>query len=211
MFPIDFLTGFSDGLIIPAMAGIIAFSFAAEQSMTIWCIVASCIGALSYGLARFWGEQKEIRHHHPVYSEEDAREEIILLRQIGIAEDIVEDISREVEKEKAAWLEEIEENDMGWELPARMRALKAALHTGTGFLAGGVLVCCSFAGLFSYMHIVVPVLPPLLALLLAGAGSGWLTGRKPAVVAGRQLLRGLAAYGTALLLARLLLTVLGTG
>lgn len=209
LLPINFLTGISDGLILPLMACIIAYPMLPTGSnQLIWIGVGvSLAGALVYGLARFRGEEEEIHHNHPAYSGAETEQEIILLKQIGIPAEIVEEIETEVQKEKKTWLKEIIANNMGWESPEKIRALKGAWHTGMGFLLGGLLVSLPFAAGMLMGNVFIPIMLSLFCLLLTGVLTAWITGKKLLPTVAYQVVRGVLAYGTALFLAYVLSAV----
>lgn len=173
---INFTTGISDGLILPFAFCIIA---SAHLTSTPWKlfgmgILIALTGALVFGLARFFGEREEIKHNHPEMAAEEAKEEAALMNAIGIDKELTREMQVQMEQERAQWLKEVEENDMGWEQYDRNRAMKSGLQTGLGFLAGGVLVSVPFAFIQEGTeHLAIPCIF-YLALLFA---FGWVKGK----------------------------------
>lgn len=173
---INFTTGISDGLILPFAFCIIAF---AHLGHTPWKLpgigfLVAFAGAIVFGLARFWGEREEIKHNHPEMAVEEAKEETALMNAIGIAKELTLEMQAQMEEERAQWLKEVQENDMGWEHYDNTRALKSGLQTGLGFLVGGILVCMPFA--FIQEEVMRLVMPSIFYLVLLFA-FGWTKGK----------------------------------
>ncbi len=210
LFPVNFLTGISDGLILPLMVCIIAGVLSAADSRYIAWIGTgvSLAGALVYSFARFRAEQEEIRHNHPACSESERKQETALLTHIGIPQEIVKEIEKEVQKEKNTWLKEIKENNMGWESPERIRALRGAVHTGAGFLLGGLLVSLPFWVDTTVNHLFLSVSVSFFCLVLTGIVTVSITGKKLLPTIMHQVVRGLLAYGAAFFLAYILSVML---
>jgi VIT1/CCC1 family predicted Fe2+/Mn2+ transporter len=173
---INFTTGISDGLILPFAFCVIA---SAHLDQTPWKLFGAGIlvafaGAIVFCLARFWGEREEIKHNHPEMAAEEAREETKLMNAIGIAKELTQEMQAQMEKERAQWLKEVQENDMGWEQYDNTRAIKSGLQTGLGFLTGGILVCIPFAFIQEgIMRLVIACIFYLVLLFI----FGWVKGR----------------------------------
>ncbi len=194
LFLINFLTGISDGLVLPLAACILALPFFMERPVIVIGIglTTGFFGALVFGWARYSGEQEEILHKHPELGLEEAQREINLLRNIGIDDSLTEEMKAEMEQERKLWLKEVEENELGWEQQDKNRARRSAMHTGLGFFAGAVLVAVPFALVNrAPVSAVIPLLWILLCLFLLGWYKARLTGRKPLAAAAISGLRGL--------------------
>lgn len=194
LFLVNFLTGISDGLVLPLAACIIALPFFMGQPAMLGGtgMVIGLFGALIFAWARYSGEQEEIHHKHPEHGLEEAQREINLLRHIGIDDALTEAMKTEMEQERALWLKEVQDNELGWEQQDKSRARRAALHTGLGFFAGAVLVTAPFALVNrAVVSAIIPLLWILLCLLLLGWYRGKVTGRDPVRAAVLSALRGL--------------------
>lgn len=145
LFPVNFITGVSDGLVLPFAACTIAYPHGMDTYGLIGIgIAVTLIGGAAYGLARFFGEREEIRHHHPQIALKEAEKEAELMTAIGIDKELTSDMQARMEAERASWLKEVEENEMGWNKYDTGRAVKSGLHTASGFLSGGLFICLPF-------------------------------------------------------------------
>jgi VIT1/CCC1 family predicted Fe2+/Mn2+ transporter len=173
---INFTTGISDGLILPFVSCIIASVHFIHTPWKLFGIgfVIALAGALVFGLARFFGEREEIKHNHPQMAAAEAKKEAELMSAIGIDKELTLDMQMQMEQERALWLKEVQENDMGWEQYDSKRAIRSGLQTGLGFLAGGILVCLPFA--FIQGEIMSFIIPCIFYLVLLFA-FGWLKGK----------------------------------
>jgi|GEM_PF-2005937 len=194
LLPVNFVTGISDGLLLPLAACIVAFPFVTATPY-LCALAGICLalpGACVFGLARFLGEQEEIHHHHPGLAATEAITESRRMEAIGIDRELTAEMQARMHAERMQWLREMQEHGMGWDKPDKARAGRAALHTAAGFMAGGVLVSLPFFYIQPSLRSVPAVLLAALALCSA---SGWckglVTGRKPYAVALLQLAWGL--------------------
>lgn len=137
-------------------------------------IIVSMIGALAFGLARFFGEKEEIHHRHPKLAAAEAEKEAALMQAIDIDPVLSDTMLAQMEAEKEQWLKEIKEHELDWEHYDPKRAGKSGLQTAIGFLAGGISVCFIF-----YLLCVVFLKSSVIALLFILAscyGFGWYKG-----------------------------------
>ncbi len=208
LFAINFITGLSDGLSLSFAACIIAMPFCmANLWLTAWAGTGvALIGAIAFGMARFLGEKEEISHRHPELALEEADEEIALMQAIGIDPGLTQDMKAQMESERALWLKEIQEHELGWESYDSSRARKSGWQTAAGFLLGGVLVSLLFAGIADAWGSLYKAIPFILLLFY---GLGWykgnLTGKPAGRMAAYQLVMGLAVALAALIITQLTL------
>lgn len=216
LFWVNFFTGITDGLVLPVVACILAFPFFPVRTAAIACvgIVVSILGSVAFGLARYFGELSEILHHHPRLSHDESMKEQALMRHIGIDADLSGTMGSQMDNEKQQWLEEVRENNLGWERLDKARAGYSALQTGIGFLCAGTLSQLPVS-MFLKAHVVytIPGLPellpyfifPLVALFMVGGWKAVYTGRKFTAGAIFTLAYGLLVFALAVFIAWLLL------
>lgn len=173
---INFTTGISDGLILPFASCILAYPYFIEIQWKLpgVGIMVALAGALVFGLARFFGEQEEIKHNHPQMAADEAMKETALMNAIGIDKDLTLEMQTQMEEERALWLKEIQENNMGWEQYDNKRAIRSGIQTGLGFLTGGILVCLPFAFIQDEVMSLIIASTFYLVLLFV---FGWIKGK----------------------------------
>jgi VIT1/CCC1 family predicted Fe2+/Mn2+ transporter len=151
---VNYITGLTDGLLVPLFpCGLVYLYFGKDAAIVLLLFfIIFCIGAFIYGLARYWGEQNEIRHNHPDIAGSELQKDAHKLRQIGISENVVSEMIVQVEKEQNNWLAEIQQNEMDWHNLDYSRARKSGIQTGFGFFAGACLMALPFSILFIQSH-----------------------------------------------------------
>lgn len=194
----------SDGLVLPLAACIVGLAWELEHPFVavIAGVVVALAGALAFGWARYAGEREEISHNHPQLGLEEAERELALLKTIGIDDALTAGMKAEMEQERALWLKEIAEHELGWEHYDARRARLAAVHTALGFITGGIMVSLPFV-IYNgtWASLVPPLCWSLCCLLVLGWGKGRFTGRPPVAAALLSAARGLAIAGVAGLIA----------
>lgn len=202
---VNLTTGMSDGLVLPFIVCVVATSFWPEDvaRSLLAGTVAALAGALVFGIARARGERQEIQHHHPGLAAQEADEEAALMNAIGIDPVLTQHMQHQMEEERKLWLSEIAENEMDWETYVPGRALRSGLETGSGFLAGGLLVSCIFCFAGS-LHEVAAWIMVALLFYLSGWTKGMLVGKNAWYRGAFQLILGLLAGLAALALTWLL-------
>ncbi len=194
LFPIDFITGISDGLILPLAACIIALPFADERPLAPVAagLTFALIGACAFAWALYAGEREEIGHKHPELGRAEAEKELALLQKIGIDEGLTAGMKAEMARERELWLREVQEHQLGWEQADSTRAWRGALHTALGFLTGGILVSAPFLYFQSFaVSLAAPLCWALCCLWVTGWSKGKLTGRPGRLTALISAARGL--------------------
>lgn len=195
LFPVDFLAGMSEGLVLPLAACIIALSFfdGSPLPAMVTGIAVALPGALVFGWARYSGELEEIQHKHPEHGLEEAEKELALLQHIGIDATLTEAMKAEMEQERALWLKEIQEHKLGWEQQDKKRAFRGAMHTAAGFFTGGILVAIPFISVTpERTSLLIPLVWAFVCLGILGWIKGRVTGRSPVGTAAMSSLRGVA-------------------
>lgn len=180
----NLFTGFGDGLLIPFIAGIISLALTAQNfSCLIFLTAAAIIGALAFGIARYFGELSEIGHNHPILSASESEKEQVLMEYLGIAPELREEMKVEISVEKENWLQEVQENQLGWESVNKKRAFKGGMQTLCSFLTGGLLTLLLFSivlaniPIFNLRFFLFTAIPVLILAGIAGGLKAKFTGR----------------------------------
>lgn len=142
---VNYFTGIGDGLILPFIAGTMVFLLTSNRMISLLLLVITALlGAMAFGMARYFGEIAEIEHHHPLLSEAEARKEQEMMNYVGIDNRLVAAINEDMAREKNDWLKEIEDNELNWAQISKARARKGGWQTGFGYFSGAVLAAVSF-------------------------------------------------------------------
>lgn len=202
---VNLTTGMSDGLVLPFIVCVVATTLWSDDTARslLAGVMASLAGALVFGIARARGERQEIHHNHPGMAAQEADEEITLMNAIGIDPVLTQHMQHQMEEERKLWLSEIGENEMDWETYVPGRAVRSGVETGSGFLAGGLLVSGIFC-LACSMHEVAAWITIAFLFYLSGWVKGMLVGKNAWYTGAFQLILGLLAGLAALALTRLL-------
>ena len=215
---VNIITGLSDGFILVYMVGIISFPIFYEQLIYIFWIglAVAVLGGIIYGLARYFSEISEIKHHHPDLSSAEIDKEFALLKHIGIEDQLNAEMQLKMQEERELWLKEVIENDLGWETGNKKRALKSGFQTGIGFFLAG-LISLSFillipvqfyslglSGLVFWM-----ILVPILFLFILGGVKAKFLGKNIWKGATISLIYGLVMIGISILIALFIIKMQG--
>lgn len=173
----NYFTGIGDGLILPFIAGIIAFLLTANGRLSLLIIgIAALLGAVAFGLARYFGEIAEIEHHHPVLSEVEARKEQEMMNYVGIEKGLVAAINEDMAREKEGWLKEIKDNELNWAQISKTRARKGGWQTGLGYFVGALLAAVAFfmaIRMYPELSLRFFFCGGLVVLVLSALAGGW--------------------------------------
>lgn len=192
---INYITGISDGLLLPLIPCSLLFLSNATYEAFVWFNIAIFLGAIAYGFARFLGESQEIKHNHPGIAKQELLEDEKRLKQIGIDESLVGEMMQQVGEEQELWLREVKENDMGWEDLDLKRAGRSGVQTGLGFLIGAYLAILPFfLSVFKANFILLFVSAELLLMFLFGWLKGKYIYKNPFRYGILQLLKGILLF-----------------
>ncbi|HET8573481.1 MAG TPA: VIT1/CCC1 transporter family protein [Edaphocola sp.] len=186
---VNYFTGIGDGLVLPFIAGTMVFLLTTNGMLSLLILaVTAILGAVAFGLGRYFGEIAEIEHHHPVLSAADARKEQEMMDYVGIDHSLVRSINEDMAREKNDWLKEIKDNELNWELLSKVRARKGGWQTGLGFFSGAALAAVAFFTAIRFypgLSLRFFFCGGLFVLVLSGIAGGWKANFK-----GRPFLKG---------------------
>lgn len=170
---IDFLTGCSDGLVMPfAVYCFVLLTMPALYSYVLLITISFTLTmAIIMGIARYWGEKAEIEHNHPNVGKETIKTESDKMLQMGIDSSTTNQMQNMMATEQVQWLQEIVDNKMGWEQYQKVRATASAYWLGIGYFVGGLLSILPF--LFYNAHYIFVVMA-ILWCALCNTAFGWI-------------------------------------
>jgi VIT1/CCC1 family predicted Fe2+/Mn2+ transporter len=146
----DIVIGMSDGLTVPfALAAGLSGAVSSTGIIVIAGIAEIAAGSIAMGLGGYLSGKTEQDH----YSNEMRREyyEVDNLRHreieetkeffanLGLSEELQEQATQEVAKDKDKWVEFMMKYELGLEKPDPKRATKSAMNIGLSYVAGGLV------------------------------------------------------------------------
>lgn len=212
----DIVIGMSDGLTVPfALAA--GLSGAVDSNMVILTAgVAEIVaGSIAMGLGGYLAGQTEQEHYQaelkreydevervPEREKEEVRE---IFAEMGISADSQEKIVEELANDKDKWVAFMMKFELGLEEPHPKRARNSAFTIGLAYIVGGVIP------LLGYIFTSTPIQGLLLSSILTviclfifGYFKSRMTGQHPIIGAIKVTGIGIAAAGTAFLVAKLI-------
>jgi VIT1/CCC1 family predicted Fe2+/Mn2+ transporter len=146
----DVVIGMSDGLTVPfALAAGLSGAVSSTGIIVIAGIAEICAGSIAMGLGGYLAGKTEQDH----YSSEVKREfyEVDNLRDreiaetkeffanIGLSEELQEQATQEIAKDKKQWVDFMMKYELGLDKPDPKRATKSAMNIGLSYVAGGLV------------------------------------------------------------------------
>ncbi len=146
----DVVIGMSDGLTVPfALAAGLSGAVSSTGIIVIAGIAEICAGSIAMGLGGYLAGKTEQDH----YSSEVKREfyEVDNLRDreiaetkeffanIGLSEELQEQATQEIAKDKKQWVDFMMKYELGLDKPDPKRATKSAMNIGLSYIVGGLV------------------------------------------------------------------------
>src|SRR6476659_8723357 len=146
----DIVIGMSDGLTVPfALAAGLSGAVSSTSIIVIAGIAEICAGSIAMGLGGYLAGKTEQDH----YSAEVKREyyevdnlpdrEIAETKEffagIGLSEELQEQATKEVARDKKQWVDFMMKYELGLDKPDPKRATKSALNIGISYVVGGII------------------------------------------------------------------------
>lgn len=146
----DIVIGLSDGLIIPfALAAGLS---AAVNSTGIIVIAGICLiaaGSIAMGFGGYFTGKTEQNNYHSELKKEhydvkkirhhEVEETKEFFANLGLSEELQEQATQEVTKDKNKWVELMTQYELGQEKPDPKRAAKSAMNIALAYAAGGLI------------------------------------------------------------------------
>ncbi len=211
----DVVIGMSDGLTVPfALAAGLSGAVDASKIIIIAGIAEIAAGSIAMGLGGYLSGKTEQDH----YSNEVKREhyEVENLRHkeiaetkeffanIGLSEEIQEQATAEIAKDKDRWVDFMMKYELGLDKPDPKRATKSALNIGLSYVVGGIIPLSPyFFFTSSAVALEYSVVATLICLFIFGYFKSRITGVHPLWGAIRVTMIGAIAAGAAFGVAKL--------
>jgi VIT1/CCC1 family predicted Fe2+/Mn2+ transporter len=211
----DIVIGMSDGLTVPfALAAGLSGAIDSTGIIIIAGLAEIAAGSIAMGLGGYLAGKTEVDHYTSELKREYDEVERVPEREkeevkdffanLGLTEELQEQATNEVIKDKEKWVDFMMKYELGLEKPDPKRALKSGLNIGLSYIVGGLVP------LSPYFFIDTPlvalrysVIFTLICLFIFGWLKSKFTGVNPWAGALRVTIIGAIAAGAAFFVASL--------
>lgn len=146
----DVVIGMSDGLTVPfALAAGLSGAVDSTHIIIIAGIAEVAAGSIAMGLGGYLSGKTEQDHYknevkREYYEVEHLRDRELeetkeFFANLGLSEELQEQATKEVAKDKDKWVEFMMKHELGLEKPDPKRATKSALNIGLSYVVGGLV------------------------------------------------------------------------
>jgi len=211
----DIVIGMSDGLTVPfALAAGLSGAVDSTGIIVIAGIAEICAGSIAMGLGGYLAGKTEQDHYNTELKREyyevdhlhhkEIEETKEFFAGIGLSEELQEQATKEIAKDKKQWVDFMMKYELGLDKPDPKRAMKSALNIGISYVVGGLIPLSPY---FFVSHpltgLKFSVVVTLICLFIFGWFKSRITGINPWWGALRVTLIGAAAAGAAFGVAKL--------
>lgn len=214
----DIVIGMSDGLTVPfALAAGLSGAVSSTGIIIIAGIAEICAGSIAMGLGGYLAgktqqdyyaaEVKRENYEVDNLRDREIQETKDFFKSIGLSEELQEQATKEVAKDKKQWVDFMMKYELGLDKPDPRRATKSALNIGISYIVGGLVPLSPYFFVDRpVIGLKISVLVTLVCLFIFGWFKSKFTGVKPWSGAIRVMLIGAlaaaAAFGVAKLFER---------
>jgi len=211
----DIVIGMSDGLTVPfALAAGLSGAIASTGIIIIAGLAEIAAGSIAMGLGGYLAGKTEMDHYNSELKREYDEVEKVPHREIeevkdffanlGLSEEMQDQATSEVIKDKKKWVDFMMKYELGLEKPDPRRALKSGANIGLSYVVGGLVPLSPY---FFADHPIAALKYSAIITLICLFIFGWLkskyTGINPWSGALRVTIIGALAAGAAFFVASL--------
>jgi VIT1/CCC1 family predicted Fe2+/Mn2+ transporter len=187
----DIVIGMSDGLTVPfALAAGLSGAVESTTIIVIAGIAEICAGSIAMGLGGYLAGKTEQDHYKSEMRREYYEVDHLRHREIeetkeffanlGLSEELQNQATEEIAKDKDKWVEFMMKYELGLEQPDPRRAAKSAFNIGASYVVGGLVPLSPYFFLDSPLSALeISVGVTLLCLFIFGYFKSRLTGVNP--------------------------------
>lgn len=187
----DIVIGMSDGLTVPfALAAGLSGAVESTTIIVIAGIAEICAGSIAMGLGGYLAGKTEQDHYksemrREYYEVDHLRHKEIeetkeFFANLGLSEELQNQATEEIAKDKDKWVEFMMKYELGLEQPDPRRAAKSAFNIGASYVVGGLVPLSPYFFLDSPLSALeISVGVTLLCLFIFGYFKSRLTGVNP--------------------------------
>jgi vacuolar iron transporter family protein len=187
----DIVIGMSDGLTVPfALAAGLSGAVDSTTIIVIAGIAEICAGSIAMGLGGYLAGKTEQDHYNSEMKREyyevdhlrhrEIEETKEFFAKLGLSEELQNQATEEIAKDKDKWVEFMMRYELGLEEPDPKRAAKSAFNIGASYVVGGLVPLSPYFFLDTPLAALeVSVGVTLLCLFVFGFFKSKLTGVNP--------------------------------
>jgi len=213
----DIVIGMSDGLTVPFALAAGLSGAVGHQVNLIWVagIAEIAAGSIAMGLGGYLAGKTEVDHYNSEIKKEfweienktevEIEEVRSVFRNWGLSEQVQEEATQEIIKDKQRWVDFMMKHELGLEVPDPKRARKSAFNIGLSYIVGGLVPLSPYFFVSEAINgLKISVIVTLICLFIFGYFKSKITGIPPLLGGLRVMMIGAAAAAAAFGIAKLI-------
>lgn len=213
----DIVIGMSDGLTVPFALAAGLSGAVGHQVNLIWVagIAEIAAGSIAMGLGGYLAGKTEVDHYNSEIKKEfweienktevEIEEVRSVFRNWGLSEQVQEEATQEIIKDKQRWVDFMMKHELGLEVPDPKRARKSAFNIGLSYIVGGLVPLSPYFFVNEAINgLKISVIVTLICLFIFGYFKSKITGISPLLGGLRVMMIGAAAAAAAFGIAKLI-------
>jgi len=213
----DIVIGMSDGLTVPFALAAGLSGAVGNQVNLIWVagIAEIAAGSIAMGLGGYLAGKTELDHFNSEIKKEfweienktevEIEEVRSVFRNWGLSEQVQEEATQEIIKDKQRWVDFMMKHELGLEVPDPKRARKSAFNIGLSYIVGGLVPLSPYFFVSEAINgLKISVIVTLICLFIFGYFKSKITGIPPFLGGLRVMMIGAAAAAAAFGIAKLI-------
>ena len=212
----DIVIGMSDGLTVPfALAAGLSGAVSSTGIIVIAGIAEIAAGSIAMGLGGYLSGKTEQDHYNnemkrEYYEVDNLRHREIeetkeFFANLGLSEELQEQATQEVAKDKDKWVEFMMKYELNLDKPDPKRARKSAFNIGLSYIVGGLVPLSPYFFVNATQQgLIISVIITLICLYIFGFFKSKFTGVNPVTGGFKIMLIGALAAGAAFGIAKLI-------
>jgi len=213
----DIVIGMSDGLTVPFALAAGLSGAVGNQVNLIWVagIAEIAAGSIAMGLGGYLAGRTEVDHYNSEIKKEfweienktevEIEEVSSVFRNWGLSEQVQEEATQEIIKDKQRWVDFMMKHELGLEVPDPKRARKSAFNIGLSYIVGGLVPLSPYFFVSEAINgLKISVIVTLICLFIFGYFKSKITGIPPLLGGLRVMMIGAAAAAAAFGIAKLI-------
>jgi VIT1/CCC1 family predicted Fe2+/Mn2+ transporter len=213
----DIVIGMSDGLTVPFALAAGLSGAVGHQVNLIWVagIAEIAAGSIAMCLGGYLAGKTEVDHYNSEIKKEfweienktevEIEEVRSVFRNWGLSEQVQEEATQEIIKDKQRWVDFMMKHELGLEVPDPKRARKSAFNIGLSYIVGGLVPLSPYFFVSEAINgLKISVIVTLICLFIFGYFKSKITGISPLLGGLRVMMIGAAAAAAAFGIAKLI-------